>query len=98
MASAFDPNAFDSANPAAFYLGHEELAGFADSVWVVQGTELPVSAAIVVQRSQVLRGAYSAAREGAALQASSHPRCAPRAQSRSGMRRPQLPCCPEAMR
>ena len=70
MGSAFDPDTFDPANPAAFYLEAEELAEFADSVWVVQGTELPVNIGVVVHRSAVLRGAYKAERESAALQAS----------------------------
>ena len=68
--AAFDPSSYDPARPAAFYLGDEELAEYADSVWVVQGSELPVSALAVVQRSAVLRGAYRAERESAALQAS----------------------------
>ena len=70
MGSAFDPAAFDPARPAAFYLEEEELAEFADSVWVVQGAELPVNIGVVVQRSAVLRSAYRAERESAALQAS----------------------------
>ena len=74
MEDIFEPSNYDPAHPAAFYLGDEELAVFADSVWVVQGTELPVSAAVVVQRSAVLRGVYQAERESAALQASGAPR------------------------
>ena len=67
MASAFDPDAFDPANPAAFYLGDEELVQFADSVWVVQGTELPVCIGVVALHSPVLLGANSAEREGVTL-------------------------------
>ena len=68
--AAFDPSSYDPSRPAAFYLGDEDLAEYTDSVRVVQGAELPVSAIVVVQRSAVLRGAYRAERESVALQAS----------------------------
>ena len=68
---AFDPSSYDPASPAAFYQGdEEEVAELANSVWLVQGTELPVCRQVVAHRSAVLRGAYRAERESAALQAS----------------------------
>ncbi len=60
-ATGFGPEAFDAADPPAFYLGErrEELESIADAAFIVQGTRLPVHTGMLAVASPVLCGAFA---------------------------------------
>lgn len=60
-AAGFSPEAFDAANPQAFYLGErrEELESLADAALVVEGTRLPVHSQLLALSSRVLCSAFT---------------------------------------